>query len=93
MIYPTQEKESDEMRDVKKMISPVNLQDGLRRMKKINKDGILLEVSHESDIDKLAIEVNTNDQLKDKILIKKEENLRPKIILHKKRNVRWGSYK
>lgn len=58
-------------------INSVNLQVGIRRIKKISKGGILLEVSQESDIAILEVEVNSNKALKEKYRIKKGEKMRP----------------
>lgn len=48
----------------------MELQVSVKRIKKITKERIMLEVSNKSDYDKLEVEVNTNEQSKNKFVIK-----------------------
>lgn len=41
-----------------------------------------MELDNESDFNKLEMELNSNEAIKDKLLIKKGEKLNPKIIIY-----------
>lgn len=66
LIYPNTEVESEVTRDVvKSYITPVSLAMGVRRMRKINKEGLLMELENKTDYDKLEIEIMSNKNLRE----------------------------
>lgn len=82
LISPNNESESENTRyDVKRIINPVNLGMGVKRVKKINKGGILLELDSNVVYDKLEVEILTNENLRENFTIKKATKLKPKIII------------
>lgn len=40
-----------------------------------------MELDNENDFNKLEMELNSNEEIKDKLIIKKGENLHPKIMV------------
>lgn len=67
---------------VKKNINLVDLGVGIKRVKKISKGGVLMEVNSIKDFKKLELEVNTNELLRENFTIKKGAKLKPKIIIY-----------
>lgn len=83
LIYPKTDTESENTRDdVKRNVKPVNLGMEIKKVKKISKGGVLMELSSNSDYDKLAVEINTNDNLRVNYTIRKAAKLNPKIIIY-----------
>lgn len=83
LIYPNNESESENTREeVKRNINLVNLGMGIKRVKKINKGGILMELDNNVDYDKLEVEILTNENLRENYTIKKTTKLKPKIIVY-----------
>lgn len=79
LIYPNIETESI---NTKTDIDPTNLGLGIKRVRKINKGGILLQVANQADFDKLEVEMNTNEKLKENYTIRKGSKLRPRLIIY-----------
>lgn len=52
------------------------------RVKKIAKGSVLMELTNDTDYNKLALEIDSNDNLRENYIIKKAEKLRPKIIVY-----------
>lgn len=53
LIYPNNETESEVTRDeVRKNINPVNVGMGVKRVRKINKGGVLMELASNTDYEK-----------------------------------------
>lgn len=83
LIYPNIETESINTKtDVKNKIDPTNLGLGIKRVRNINKGGILLEVANQADFDKLQVEINKNEKLKENYTIRKGSKLRPRLIIY-----------
>lgn len=83
LIYPNTESESEVTRDeVKKNINPFNLNMGVKRVRKINKGGALMELANVTDYDKLEIEILSNENLRENFTIKKAAKLKPKVIIY-----------
>lgn len=56
--YPNIETDSETTKEsVKKNVNPVNLHMGVKKVKKINKGGILMELGNERDFEKLEVEI------------------------------------
>lgn len=72
LIYPNTEGEIELTREaIKNNINPVNLGLGIRKVRKINKGGVIMELEHKTDFDKLEIELLSNDILRENFLIRK----------------------
>lgn len=83
LIYPKADVESEVTRDeVKKSINPIQLGMGIKRVKKIAKGGVLMGLNNDTDYNKLALDIDSNDNLRENYVIKKAEKLRPKIIVY-----------
>lgn len=77
LIYPNVESESENTKlEVKLNINAINLGLGIKHVRKINKGGILMEVSNEADYEKLQLELNNNDNLKENYTIRKGAKLK-----------------
>lgn len=77
LIYPNQEFESDVTKDiVMKSTNLVDLKIGVKRVKQINKGGVLIEVISMKD-QKLELKVNTNENLKENFTISRGEKFTP----------------
>lgn len=86
LIYLNTESESEATRDeVKRHIDPVNLVNlgmGIRRVRKIKKGGVLMELENKMDYDKLEIELISNENLGENYTIRKAAKLIPRIIIY-----------
>lgn len=82
LIYPNVETESEITKDEVKNINPINLGLGIKRVKKSRKGGVLMEVTSQADFDKLQLEVNSNENLRENYTISKGTKLKPKIIIY-----------
>lgn len=81
LIYPKTEMESDLTKGtVNKNINPIDLGVGIKRVKKISKVDVLMEVNSIKDFEKLELEVNTNESLRENFTIRKGVKLKPKIL-------------
>lgn len=62
LVYPKSETDREITKDmVKKNINPVELHAGIKRVKKISKGGVLMELDSQKDFEKLEIEINSNE--------------------------------
>lgn len=83
LIYPTEEVDSEVTKDlVKKNINPIELNMGIKRVKKVNKGGLLMELDSQGDYEKLEMELQVNENLKDRLTVKKSEKTNPKMIIY-----------
>lgn len=55
---------------------------GVRKVKKISKGNILLEVNSKEDVEKTNLEINTNEKLRELYIVKKGYKLIYKLILY-----------
>lgn len=84
LIYPKVEVESEITRyDVKRNVNPINLCMGVKRVKKISKGGVLMELTNDTDYNKLTMEIDSNDNLRENYIIKKaKKKIKPKVIIY-----------
>lgn len=83
IIYPKNANETDDNRDnIKKELNPANINVGIKRIKKVSKGGLLLEVCSKDEYNVLENETTTNQGLADKYTIKKAKKMRPKVIIY-----------
>lgn len=82
IIYPNEEIEGLDRDLIKKTIDPVDLKIGVKRLKKVSRGGVLIEVPTQDEYDKLELEVQSNLVLKDKFKIRKAEKIKPEIIVY-----------
>ncbi|GBL74044.1 hypothetical protein AVEN_230954-1 [Araneus ventricosus] len=64
-------------------IEPAKIKVGIRNIKNLNKGGILIECAKEDEIDKLRAEVESNENLREDIVIRRPVKVRPKLIIYR----------
>lgn len=73
LIYNKDEGEVEDVNEnVKNSIDPVSLQIGVKRMKRISRDGLLTVIISKTEFNKL--EIKMNEKLNEKVQMKKAES-------------------
>lgn len=67
---------------IKKNINPAKIEVGVRRVKKLNKGVLLMELNSDPEFEKLKYELITNENLKENYTTRKAEKINPKIIIY-----------
>ncbi|GBN95971.1 hypothetical protein AVEN_166248-1 [Araneus ventricosus] len=84
LLYPKKEGEKINInKKLQETIDPAKIKVGIRNIKNLNKGGILIECAKEDEIDKLRAEVESNENLREDIVIRRPIKVRPNLIIYR----------